>query len=181
MSNPPSKLFVQITFLGFNIALVVLFSLGPSMPETVRMSFMLVCGIFFFWYFFALGRYMYKLNRSGILWGGLSFLTSSLGGIWVSYLAMLFVGPVKVTSPSTQPESGIAVILFGCFIGLVAFAVGGLATADEGPESGLIWTFVIGLIATFIIIKGVRLIRGPASSNATAEPAITPPAKNPGA
>ncbi len=55
-------------------------------------AFLAIGLISFFFYFFILGRYMGKLGRSGIAWGGLAFLFSPIG-VWATYIASFFVGP----------------------------------------------------------------------------------------
>ncbi|MEL7449928.1 MAG: hypothetical protein AAFN78_12015 [Pseudomonadota bacterium] len=89
----PSKRNVHISFWGFHIAIALIFTIATAQSDSMLTAGLaLAITVFAIWYFVAIGRYASRLGRSGILWGGLSFLFSPLG-IWVSYIASFFVGP----------------------------------------------------------------------------------------
>jgi uncharacterized integral membrane protein len=93
----PSKKYVHLSFWIAHISLILFFSISTIINRgyveveqyiasawfntltIIVYSFLAIGLIFFFFYFFALGRYMGKLGRSGIAWGGLAFILSPIG------------------------------------------------------------------------------------------------------
>ncbi len=91
----PSKRVLHITFWGMHVAVIIIALLAlfdvTQMSTWVETSAALAIIVFSLWYIFAIGRYASQLGRSGLVWGGLSFLLAPLG-IWGSYIASFFVG-----------------------------------------------------------------------------------------
>jgi hypothetical protein len=98
-SQKPSKVAVHILFWAAHIliaaSILSIDSNGPSEDFQIGFALLPLGILVIFCYFFAIGRFAKKLNRSAIVWGGLSFVLSPFG-IWISYIASFFVSPKEV-------------------------------------------------------------------------------------
>ncbi len=92
----PSKKAVHFVFWGAHISLLAGILLRdenvPRGEFQIGFVFLILAIVAGISYFFVIGRYARKINRSALVWGGLSFLFSPIG-IWVSYLASFIASP----------------------------------------------------------------------------------------
>ncbi len=93
------KTLVHASFWGAQILILSAF-FPINDPLILNIAF-LGGMLSFFTYIIAIGLYASELNRSGIIWGGLSLLFSPIGP-WVSYIVSFF-GKQLPPKPSSEP------------------------------------------------------------------------------
>lgn len=104
-----SRKLVDITFWGGHALFAVFFLMNHFFETSDRwllptLFMMAGATLMLLSYYFALGRYASKHGRSGIVWGGLAFLSSPFG-IWISYFMSFRIPFVELGIPRWYQKS----------------------------------------------------------------------------
>ena len=85
----PSRRFVDLSFWLCHIGLalgILVFAYSQQIDLITMAPFLIGC-LASFAYVFAIGFYVQKFGRHGIIWSGIAFFTAPLG-IWGTYIAL---------------------------------------------------------------------------------------------